>query len=107
MRLPLLVRILAATGMAAFAQSQLGTGAISGTVVDPSKAAVTGAEITVTQAETGLTRRLTSNDSGQFLAPVLPTGTYHVRVVKTGFGTMEQSDVVVDVGGTTNIAVQL
>ena len=64
------------------AQSQLGTGAISGAVQDPTGAAVPEAQITITQAETGLVRTLKSNGAGQFLAPVLPTGRYRVRIAK-------------------------
>src|SRR5262245_24273034 len=83
----------------AFAQSQLGTGAISGTVQDTTGAVVPGVQITVTQAATELTRQIQSNETGQFLAPVLPTGVYRVAAAKPGFATVRQ-DVLVEVGGT-------
>ncbi len=92
---------------AALAQSQLGTGAISGTIQDSTGAVVTDARISVTQIDTGLTRQLTSSSSGQFLAPVLPTGRYKVVISRTGFATVEQNDVIVDVGSTSNVSVVL
>jgi Carboxypeptidase regulatory-like domain len=57
-----------------FAQSQLGTGALSGTVQDAGGAVIVGAEITVTNDDTGLTRKSTTNEAGQFTVPVLPVG---------------------------------
>jgi hypothetical protein len=108
MRLFSLLAVLVLTLVStALAQSQLGTGAISGTVQDSSGAVVSDAQITITQAETGLKRELKSSDNGQFLAPVLPTGTYQVRVAKAGFATLEQDGVVVNVGATSTIVAVL
>jgi hypothetical protein len=90
-----------------WAQSQLGTGAISGTVKDSSGALVADAQVTIEQAETSLTRQVKTSSAGEFLAPVLPTGMYRVRIAKTGFATLEQNDIAVDVGATTNIPVEL
>jgi hypothetical protein len=50
--------ILAIAAAAAFAQSQLGTGALSGVVQDSSGGVVAGAQITLTNQETGLNREL-------------------------------------------------
>jgi hypothetical protein len=98
--------LISAFVSAAAAQSQLGTGAISGTLQDPSGAIVPDADVTITQAETGLTRQVRTNDAGQFLAPVLPTGTYRVRALKPGFAVRVE-DVVVDVGGTVRVNMTL
>jgi hypothetical protein len=89
------------------AQSQLGTGAISGAVQDATGALIAGAQITVEQTGTGLTRQVKSGENGEFLAPVLPAGTYRVRIAKPGFATIEQNGIAVDVGGTTNIVSTL
>jgi hypothetical protein len=106
MRFILAASLFVCAGVAS-AQSQLGTGAISGTVVDSTGALVTGAQITIEQSETGLTRQVKSGAAGEFLAPVLPTGSYRVRIAKTGFQTLEQDGVAVDVGATTNIVCAL
>src|SRR5262245_32809315 len=65
------------------AQSERGT--ISGAVTDATGALVIGAKITVTNVATGVAVSLTSNASGEFVAPSLPTGTYTLRVEKEGF----------------------
>jgi hypothetical protein len=82
------------------AQSQLGTGALSGTVLDPSQAPIAGATVTVTNAATGLTRTAVTTGEGAFVVPVLPSGTYNVRVEATGFSTLEQNGVAISVGAT-------
>ena len=85
------VLILALVLSAAQAQSQLGTGALSGVVQDSSNAVITGADITLTNMETGLVRHMISGSGGQFFAPVLPPGGYKLLVSKPGFAALEQS----------------
>ena len=91
----------------AFAQSQLGTGAISGAVQDTSGGVIAGARVTVTNAGTGLVRQLESSESGQFFAPVLPTGSYRLRVSKSGFATVERQGIEVNVGATAAVMTVL
>src|SRR5690349_23774919 len=69
---------------------QLEKGAISGTVSDSSGAVVTGANITVSSAETGITRTATSNDQGFYTVTNLAPGTYTVKISGTGFGAVTQ-----------------
>jgi hypothetical protein len=66
----------------AFAQV---TGAISGTVEDPSGGAVSGAVVTVKSLETGLSRVTKTNEAGAFRIPSLPLGAQEVSAEKTGF----------------------
>jgi Carboxypeptidase regulatory-like domain len=101
------VLVLSLLASSLFAQSQLGTGAISGTVQDASGAAVPDAQITIKQAETGLVRTMKSSAAGQFLAPVLPTGSYKVQIAKTGFAPQEQDGLIVNVGATASLTVVL
>lgn len=89
------------------AQSQLGTGAISGTVIDPSGLVVAGATVTITNTGTGLTRTVTSSGAGTFTAPVLPPGEYFVRVEKAGFSTLERKGLIVNVGSSIDLNLQL
>src|SRR5215475_13543999 len=98
---------LSAIASAALAQSQLGTGSISGTVSDSNGAVISGATVTITNAGTGLVRALTTGDSGQFSAPALPVGEYSARVEKAGFATLEQKSLVVNVGGTVTLRLEL
>jgi hypothetical protein len=62
-------------------------GSITGTVTDPSGAAVAGATITATNVATNATRSTISNDAGVYSFPSLPPGLYNLRVEKDGFRT--------------------
>jgi len=88
-------------------QSQLGTGAISGTVQDSNGGVIAGATVTITNSGTGLTRSVTTNEAGQFSVPVLPAGEYSILVEQAGFAKMEQKDLVVNVGGTVTLRIAL
>ena len=69
------------------------TGSFSGTVSDKAGAVVSGATVTVTSQETGLSRETKTDDSGHYLVPLLPVSNYTVRVQSQGFQTTEQRDV--------------
>jgi hypothetical protein len=80
------------------AQTQITTGVIQGTVVDPSGAAVPGAEVQVKNPETNLTRSFTTADDGRFVFLLLPSGNYAVTTSKAGFATLVRDKIVVSVG---------
>src|ERR1700676_1980222 len=65
--------------------SQANFGRISGTVTDPSGAAIAGATVNVLDTERGLAKTLVTNDSGEYSAPNLVPGTYKVRAETSGF----------------------
>lgn len=81
----LLAVVLLLSGAAATAQTFRGT--ILGTVTDSSGAAVPGANVTVKNVDTGLTRTVTTTDDGSYSAPELPIGNYSVTAEKAGFKT--------------------
>ena len=64
----LLVGLFLVSALTIFAQSQLTTGAISGTVQAANGAVVSGATVTVLNEETNQTRTIITNDDGQFIA---------------------------------------
>jgi hypothetical protein len=79
----------------AFAQGGA-TGAISGTVQDPSEGAVPRAKVEITNEETReVVRNLTTDTSGLFTAPLLPVGSYSVQVSAAGFATTKFPGVLV------------
>lgn len=65
--------------------AQQTTGAIVGTVVDPTGAAVKGAKVTATDVERGTSLVTHSDDSGTFDLPTVPIGNYRVTVEAKGF----------------------
>ncbi len=84
--LVLLTIFVAATGMFQCAWGQEVTASITGTVSDPSGALITGATVTATSAERGLTYTAETNDSGALSNRSTPVGTYTTcKVEKAGF----------------------
>ena len=69
------------------------TGSFSGNVLDKAGASIPGATVTVTSQATGLERTVKTDDAGHYLIPLLPVGTYTVRVGSTGFQTTESKDL--------------
>ncbi len=74
------------------------TGNIRGIVTDPSGALLPGATVIVLNSDKNLeVRRLTTNKSGAYLAPLLPVGTYEIDVEGPGFKRAVQKGIVVNV----------
>jgi hypothetical protein len=63
------------------------TATITGTVTDPSGAAIAGATVTSKSVERGISYTAVTNDAGLYRIPQLPVGNYDLRVEKTGFQT--------------------
>jgi len=68
-------------------------GSFSGDVRDKSGSGVAGATVTVTSQGTGLVRAVKTDDSGHYLAPLLPVETYTVLVDSKGFQSAETRDL--------------
>jgi hypothetical protein len=73
------------------------TGSFSGNIVDKSKSAVPGATVIVTSQETGLARDGKTDDAGYYLIPLLPFGTYTVRIDASGFQSAETRDLLLHI----------
>src|SRR2546423_9320533 len=72
---------------------QTGLGSISGSVNDPSNAAIPNATIKIVQTSTNTVRELTSNATGLFTAPSLVPSRYNVTIQAAGFKTKVLSDL--------------
>ena len=68
----------------------LGTGSISGTVLDQSGAVVSNATVTATNLGTNSKSRQKTSASGSYTIPNLLAGDYKVDVVASGFATFEE-----------------
>ncbi len=99
--------MLLSWSLSAWGQSEATSGAIRGTITDPKGGTVPQAKVTVKNLGTGYTRETQSGDDGYFNIPLLPVGTYELRVEKTGFATLVQSDIPVTVGGAAVLNVEL
>jgi hypothetical protein len=92
---------------AAVSPAQTFRGGIQGTVTDPNGAVIPGADVTITNPDTGLTRTTQTDDTGSYLVSELPIGTYQVTVKKTGFHDLTIKNVKVEVSTTTRADVPL
>src|SRR5580658_192417 len=70
-----LVLLLLAFAVSGWAQSTVGTGSITGTVTDPTGAAVSGAKVVITNTGTGQALNLTANAAGAYASGSLDPGT--------------------------------
>lgn len=94
-------------GLALFSSSiygqGTGSGQILGTITDPSGAVVSGANVTITNADTGIVRTTVSNAAGTFSAPDLPAGHYNVRIEAQGFKIYEQKNIALDIASVIHV----
>src|SRR5579864_7864908 len=80
------------------ASAQLNYGHVYGSVTDQSGGAIAGATVTVTDADRGIPRPLTTDQSGAFSASSLLPGNYVVRAEAPGFKVSEHQGLTLAVG---------
>lgn len=90
-----------------FAQSEVGTTSLSGTVSDPSAAAVVDAKVTVRSSSTGFVRQSTTTGAGLYNLSGLPVGVYEVTVEAPGFKLTRIPTVNLSVGASATLNVDL
>ena len=87
--------------------AQTNNGGIAGTVLDSSGAAISGAEVTATGAETHTVYTTTSTSTGAYRFLNLVLGTYDVTVAAKGFNTAEVKGIVVEINTVASLDVTL
>lgn len=91
--------------LTALAQQYSGT--ITGTVSDPSGAAIAGAAVTATNTGTGATYNTTTSAQGVYNFAQLPIGTYELKVTQSSFKDFVAKAVEVHTSSTTDISPKL
>lgn len=76
------------------------TGALAGTVTDPSGAVISGATVTLTDTGTGQTRTATTDANGSYKFGLLEPGTYSIVFSASGFKNQTVPSVAVNVTET-------
>lgn len=76
------------------------TGALTGTVTDPSGGVISGATVTVTDNATGQVRTATTDVNGSYRFGLLEPGTFSVAFSQTGFKSLTVPSVTVNVTET-------
>jgi hypothetical protein len=106
-RLRLLVSLLILAVWGAVAcLAQAPVGSLMGTAHDSTGAVMPGVNVSVTNKDTGLERKMTTSGEGIFSAASLPAGNYSVKVAATGFRPIEVT-ATVQTGQVTNVDLQM
>ena len=77
--------------------AQTTTGSIVGTVTDPSGGVIGGATVTVTNTDTNIAVKTTTDTAGNYVVTPLSVGRYSVTVEAAGFKKSVRSDIPVNV----------
>jgi hypothetical protein len=80
---------------------------ITGTVTDPTGAAVSGAIVTVTNTATNASVTTQTTESGNYATPFLAPGRYTVAVAQPGFKKFVREGVVLESLDKARVDVQL
>jgi carboxypeptidase family protein/TonB-dependent receptor-like protein len=92
---------------AAPAFGQGGVAEVNGSVADETGSVLPGAAVTITEESTGLTRTVTSNESGRFVIPALPPGRYTIVAELSGFQMQRRTGISVLVGQAVTLTFTL
>ena len=106
MRKIVLLLMLLSLG-AGMALAQIKSSTITGTVSDQNGAVVAGANITITDANTGVNSAVKTNAEGEYSAPYLEQGLYVVTVQATGFETFKKTGIALATQSVVRIDAQL
>lgn len=87
----------------ASAQTQITTGVIQGIITDSSGALVAGASVDAKNVNTNATRTVSTQSDGRFTFLGLTPGTYTVKASKSGFTTVVQENLELNVGQSVNL----
>ena len=83
------------------------TASITGTVTDSTAAAISGAQVTLTSQEHGITRSVSSNASGDYLFAALPIGSYNLTVAAAGFKKYQAAGIILRVAQKARVDVTM
>src|SRR4029077_17749282 len=102
---PMLLAMCLGSPGSAFGQEV--TASFTGSIVDPSGAAVVGATLTAKDKDRGTTYEAKTNDVGVFSLLRLPVGTYDLQVEAPGFQTAVYHSVILVLNQTARVDFQL
>ncbi|MBV9266936.1 MAG: TonB-dependent receptor [Acidobacteriaceae bacterium] len=80
---------------------------VSGTVTDPSGAAVASAQVTMTETDKDLQHTVLTDARGEYVLPNLPVGPYRLEVKASGFKDYVQTGIVLVVNNNPEINVRM
>jgi hypothetical protein len=86
-----------------FSQTQITTGVIQGTVLDPSGAVIPSASVEAHNLDTNVRQAAVSDENGRFSFLALSAGNYEVTAKKDGFSTIVAQGIDLTVGQARNL----
>ena len=98
--------MLLGTALSLRAQTS-GSGTISGTVTDTTGAVVGSATVVITDTDTGVSRTVTTNEVGDYVATFMQPGHYEVVLGGGAYGKVDRKNLVLTVGETLTVDAKL
>ncbi|HSL21560.1 MAG TPA: TonB-dependent receptor [Vicinamibacterales bacterium] len=89
------------------ALAQQGTTEVRGVVADAQGAVLPGVTVTVRNEDTGMFREVVTNQDGTYFVSGIVPGRYSVSVTLEGFRPYSQHDLILSIGRTTTLNIQL
>jgi len=89
------------------AQSNVTTGKLQGTVVDPEGAPVAGATVEARRPDTGFVRRTVTDAYGRYTIDLVPPGVYELRTDYSGLQTELKRGIAVTLGSSVQVDYQM
>ncbi|MBI4889783.1 MAG: TonB-dependent receptor [Acidobacteria bacterium] len=103
----MVLRLIGLAFLCACLSAQSITGVLVGTVSDSSGAAVAGTKVKITNEATGAALTVTSNESGDYVAPNLAAGTYSISTAHPGFKKTELAGIRLMLSQTIRTDIRL
>ncbi|MBI1895521.1 MAG: TonB-dependent receptor [Acidobacteria bacterium] len=103
--LPIILWVISLSAQVAFSQTI--TGAITGTVTDPSGAVVPNVKVTATNTATNVTFTAQTNESGIYNLLFLPAGEYRLTTETQGFKASQLGPFRLEVNQTARVDIAL
>jgi hypothetical protein len=102
-RLQFCLAVFAVLALTFSAVAQVQFGQFTGTVSDPTGAAIANAKVTVTNPATDLNLTTTTNSSGNYTVKEVPPGVYKIGVEAAGFKTVSNAGVTANAGTIAHV----
>ena len=103
----LLLILVLLVGLPAVCLAQSSTASINGTVKDASGSIIPAAEVLLTNTQTNVERKITTNDVGYYVFLNIIPGEFRLQASKTGFKTSKQSAFTLTVNQTATFDLTL
>src|ERR1700675_422033 len=102
-RLQFCLAVFAVLALTFSAVAQVQNGQFTGTVTDPTGAAIANAKVTVSNPAIDLNLSTTSNSSGNYTVKEVPPGSYKITVEASGFKTVTNAGVSANAGTIAHV----